>query len=118
MRPGRIECWSQWSLVQEIYRALTGYQLPGTMPPREWRRVDGAFRGTVGQAFIFELDEKQHYNEFRATTIGLYPKELRTDTFIYTVDEGMGEVLEELQVARELARVGLGVDLIIAQPPQ
>ena len=77
IRPGRVECCGQWSMVKEIYRALTGYQLPGIMPRREWRRVDGVFRGTAGQAFIFELDEKQHFNEFRATTIGLYPRELR-----------------------------------------
>ena len=46
MRPGRIECRSKWPLVREIYRALTECELPDTMPPREWRRVDGVFRGS------------------------------------------------------------------------
>ena len=42
----------------------------------------------------------------------------RTDESLNTVGEELGEVVEELQVARLLARVGLGVDLLIAQPPQ
>ncbi len=72
-RPGRNECHSQWPLVQDIYRALTGRELPDTMPSRERRTVDGVFRGPDGRLFIFELDEKQHFNEFRATTLSLYP---------------------------------------------
>ena len=72
-RPSRIECRSQWPLVQDIYRALTGRELPDTMPPRERRTVDGVFRGPDGRFFIFELDEKQHFNAFRATTLSLYP---------------------------------------------
>ena len=76
-RPGRLECRDQWPLVQEIYRALTGRQLPDSMPRRERRKVDGVFREPSGQKFIFELDEKQHFNEFRETTIGLYPESLQ-----------------------------------------
>ena len=77
MRPGRIECRSKWPLVREIYRALTECELPDTMPSREWRRVDGVFRGSGGQPFVFELDEKQHFNQFRSTTIDLYPEGIR-----------------------------------------
>ena len=73
MRPGRLECRIQWPLVQEIYHALTGRQLPDTMPSRERRAVDGAFRWSASEPFIFELDEKQHFNDYRAKTIGLYP---------------------------------------------
>ncbi len=29
-----------------------------------------------GRTFIFELDEKQHFNEFRAVTLKLYPANL------------------------------------------
>ena len=76
-RPGRHECRGQWPLVQKIYQALTGCLLPDTMPPREWRRVDGVFHGPSGRPFIFELDEKQHFNEFRATTLRLYPDAIR-----------------------------------------
>ena len=71
-RPGRIECRGQWQVIQNIYRALTGREPPDTMPPRERRTVDGVFRGPTGQLFIFELDEKQHFNHFRATTLSLY----------------------------------------------
>ena len=74
-RPGRIECRDQWQVIQNIYRALTGRELPDTMPPREWRKVDGVFRGPTGQYFIFELDEKQHFNQFRATTLSLYHRD-------------------------------------------
>ncbi len=76
-RRGRHECRRQWPLVQNIYRALTGRLLPEIMPPRERRKVDGVFRGPSGQSFIFELDEKQHFNEFRATTLRLYPATIR-----------------------------------------
>ena len=73
-RPGRLECRSQWPLVQNIYSALTGRELPDTMPPRERRTADGIFRAPDGRLFIFELDERQHFNEFRATTLSLYPR--------------------------------------------
>ncbi len=76
-RPGRIECRRRWPLVQKIYQALTGCLLPDTMPSREYRRVDGIFSGPTGQPFIFELDEKQHFNEFRAATLRLYPDTMR-----------------------------------------
>lgn len=73
-RSGRIECRNQWPLVEDIYRALTGRELPDIMPSRERRTVDGVFRGPDGRLFIFELDEKQHFNEFRKTTLTLYPE--------------------------------------------
>jgi len=76
-RPGREECRGQWPLVQTIYQALTGCVLPDTMPPRERRRVDGVFRAPSGPPFIFELDETQHFNTYRATTLRLYPDTLR-----------------------------------------
>lgn len=76
MRPGRIESRNRWPLVQEIYQALTGGLLTDTMPSRERRTVDGVFRRMDGRTFIFELDEKQHFNEFRAVTLKLYPANL------------------------------------------
>ena len=77
MHPGSVECCRQWPLAQEIYQALTGRLLPDTMPPRERRKVDGVFHGSSVRPFIFELDEKQHFNEFRATTLRLYPETIR-----------------------------------------
>ena len=74
-RPGRIECGSYLSLIQEIYHELTGGELPDEMPLREWRKVDGMFQ-TKGGLFIFELDEKQHFNAYRSKTLSLYPKNL------------------------------------------
>ena len=44
------------------------------MPSRERRTVDGVLRGPDGRFFVFELDEKQHFNEFRRTTLTLYPE--------------------------------------------
>ena len=70
-RPGRKECGSYWPLIQEIYHELTGGELPDEMPSREWRKVDGVFQ-TKGGLFIFELDEKQHFNAYRSKTLSLY----------------------------------------------
>ncbi len=75
-RPGLLECGNQWPTVQKMYEELTGDVLPDTMPPRERRRVDGVFYLPSGRPFIFELDEKQHFNGFRAVTLGLYPDDV------------------------------------------
>ena len=76
MRPGRKECGSCWPLVQEIYHELTGEKLPEKMPSRERREVDGVFQTTNDLYFIFELDEKQHFNAYRSVTLSLYPQNL------------------------------------------
>lgn len=74
-RPGRKECGSYWILIQEIYNELSGGKLPNEMPSREWRKIDCMFQ-TKGGLFIFELDEKQHFNAYRSKTLCLYPKDL------------------------------------------
>lgn len=76
-RPGRHECRDQWPLVQQMYQAITGCVLPDTMPSRERRRVDGVFHGHSDRPFIFELDETQHFNMYRAATLRLYPNTLQ-----------------------------------------
>ena len=76
-RPGLLECRSLCPSVQDIYRVLASCRLPDTMPPRERRTVDGVFHLRSGQSFIFELDEKQHFNGFRATTLRMYPDTMR-----------------------------------------
>ncbi len=73
--PGKQDCAERWSLVQEVYRYLTSQQLPEEMPPRETRRVDGVFEYR-GRAFVFELDETQHFNVYRATPLRCYPDDL------------------------------------------
>lgn len=76
IRPGKAECGERWSLVRTIYSRLTGLELPERMPPAEWRTVDGVFRLNSNAAFILEVDETQHFNSFRATTLRCYPADL------------------------------------------
>lgn len=76
VRPGKAESKDRWELIQEIYHRLTGLELPSVMRPVERRTVDGTFR--LGDAtFIFELDESQHFNGYRATTLRCYPDDLK-----------------------------------------
>lgn len=76
VRPGRAECRSQWGLISEIYHRLTGLTLPDVMRPVERRTVDGVFGLDRNRMFVFELDEVQHFNGFRATTLRTYPDDL------------------------------------------
>ena len=77
-RPGRHECLTEWPRMRRVYRDLTdGMELPGTMPPKEWRELDGQFGGRGVPLRLVEIDEKQHFNEFRAKTLRLYPKQTR-----------------------------------------
>jgi hypothetical protein len=73
-RPGPRECGRRWPLVQRIYRELTGYELPESMPPREWRKVDGILEKRGQPARVLEVDEVQHFNPYRATTLRAYPR--------------------------------------------
>lgn len=58
-----------------MYTELTdGMELPETMPPREWRELDGQFGGRGLPLRLVEIDEKQHFNQFRVMTLQLYPK--------------------------------------------
>lgn len=74
MRPGRAECRRRWILVQAIYKELTGRRLPETMPPRERRQLDAIFRKRGQPARVFEFDETQHFNHYRAQTLRTYPR--------------------------------------------
>lgn len=78
VRPGLHECGTAWDLVQQIYGDLTGLALPTTMPPRESRRLDAVITDINGTRRILEVDEVQHFNEFRARTLEQYPPTLRT----------------------------------------
>ena len=71
VRPGKQESGDHWPLVQEIYHRLTGLELPDVMRPVERRMVDGVFE-SAGGTFIFELDETQHFNTYRASTLRCY----------------------------------------------
>lgn len=77
LRPGRDECGPEWRRVRLIYRRLSGgLELAEVMGSRETRIVDGIIGGRGVPWRIFEFDESQHFNEFRAMTLGLYPSDL------------------------------------------
>jgi hypothetical protein len=76
IRPGKVECGAHWPLICEIYRELTGSELPEEMPKNNWRRVDGILQCVGSTPRIVEVDESQHFNCYRATTLRLYPPEL------------------------------------------
>ncbi|GFM28600.1 hypothetical protein [Novosphingobium sp. PY1] len=76
MRPGKAECGPNWPLVKAIYRDLTELELPDAMPSRERRKIDAVFVDSKGQKRLFEVDEVQHFNSFRATTLEHYPADL------------------------------------------
>lgn len=76
IRPGRAEAGNRWELICAIYNELTGLRLPDTPPPRESRRVDAVLLRGGRPPLILEVDEKQHFNQFRAVTLLLYPPNL------------------------------------------
>jgi hypothetical protein len=51
-------------------------ELPPEMPPRERRSVDAVLERPGEPPRIVEVDEKQHFNRYRAMTIRAYPREL------------------------------------------
>lgn len=77
MRPGRAECKRRWPLVRRIYSELTGLELPEEMPVRERRQLDAILIKRGQPPRVLEVDEKQHFNEFRATTLRAYPTSVR-----------------------------------------
>lgn len=77
LRPAANECGDRWTTVCAIYRELAGLDLPETMPPRETRRVDAVLDTGDGAPRILEVDERQHFNRYRALTLRHYPSEAR-----------------------------------------
>lgn len=76
-RPSRSHCGRRWPVVRRIYSELTGNKLPEQPPPRERRTVDLILKKRGQPPRIIEVDEKQHFNEFRATTLRAYPSSTR-----------------------------------------
>ena len=72
LRPGIPECGDSWSLINRIYHNLTSMILPETMPIHERRRVDCVLKVDSSAPRIIEVDEKQHFNHYRARTLRLY----------------------------------------------
>jgi hypothetical protein len=76
-RLGSIECGSHWSCVREIYYELTSKALPEPMPPPRKRRVDAVLQLASAAPRIVEVDEKQHFNCYRAATFRFYPSAIQ-----------------------------------------
>jgi len=75
-RPGKSECRNAWTLVKTIYKDLAGKDLPDEMPPRERRSIDAVLVDSNGRERLLEVDETQHFNEYRARTLVCYPEDL------------------------------------------
>jgi len=72
VRPGKDECGNQWSLIQGLYKQLSpGLELPDLMRSVERRDLDAVLEHD-GVLRVFEFDEKQHFNRFRAQTLRQY----------------------------------------------
>lgn len=73
VRPGKVECGKRWPLMQTIYADLTGGMvLPDVMRPVERRQVDCVLQGRGESPRILEVDETQHFNQYRARTLSFY----------------------------------------------
>jgi hypothetical protein len=72
-QPSRSQCGRRWPVVRRIYSELTGLELPEEPPPRERRTVDLILKKRGQAPRIVEVDETQHFNEFRAITLRGYP---------------------------------------------
>lgn len=75
LRPGKVECGRRWDRVQAIYADLTGLTLPEVMRSVERRTVDAVLLVPGQSPCILEVDERQHFNEFRTLTLHRYMDE-------------------------------------------
>jgi hypothetical protein len=76
VRPGRAECGDRWPLVRSIYSELTGLELPDEMRKVERRTVDAVLVVPGSPPRIIEVDEKQHFNAYRAKTLRRYKDDI------------------------------------------
>lgn len=76
-QPSRAQCGRRWRLVQRIYLELTGLELPEAPPRRERRSVDLILKKRGRPPRIVEVDETQHFNQYRAVTLRSYPSSVK-----------------------------------------
>jgi len=72
IRPGRAEAGRRWPMIRAIYHDLTGLELPEVMRRVERRTVDAVLVCDGQPPRILEIDEKQHFNHYRASTLRHY----------------------------------------------
>lgn len=78
VRPGRAECGAAWPLIQTIYSDLTsGLELPEAMRAVERRQVDAVLLQSGQPPRILEVDERQHFNQYRAQTLAHYARDIQ-----------------------------------------
>lgn len=75
LRPGKLECAGSWPFICEVYRALTGLQLPDDMPEADRRIVDGILVEKDGLRIV-EIDGGYHFNRYRRLTLEMYPADV------------------------------------------
>lgn len=73
MRPAKEDYRDAWPALAQIYRRLTGWELPEQAPARERRRLDILVRHPGDLLQVIEVDERQHFTGPRAETLELYP---------------------------------------------
>lgn len=73
MRPGKAECGKRWPLIRAIYHDLTGLDLPEVLPFNNWRGIDGLLSAPGAAPRVIEVDESQHFNNFRGMSLRRYP---------------------------------------------
>jgi hypothetical protein len=78
VRPGKEECGSLWPTIQSVYNDLTGKELPDGMRKVESRELDAVVVGPDKLSRVFEVDEAQRFNPFRAATFMHYPPDACT----------------------------------------
>jgi hypothetical protein len=76
VRPGRVECGDRLPLVRSIYSQLTGLELPDEMRKVERRTVNAVLLAPGLPPRILEVDEKQHFNAYRAATLRRYQDDM------------------------------------------
>jgi hypothetical protein len=77
VRPDKVECGDRWPLIEAIYSDLTdGMTLPEEMRLVERREVDAVLQRPGEVPRILEVDEKQHFNPYRARTLDFYADEV------------------------------------------
>lgn len=78
LRPAAAEYGRRRETVRAIYHELTGLDLPEEMPPRETLRIDAVLDTGREPPRVLEVDEAEHFNQYRALALRSYPEDVET----------------------------------------